>query len=754
VKYVVLTGLDEGRRAAAAAQELGAHWARLGDQTVVWAEPDLAPDVTNRLAREASATGREAEGHLYLVIQVGRDFQNAFPRVRTVIEKGRYLVVDLRDDEVEGLAGRVEDDWMVRPLPADRVIFDLARPAARAMVPWVQALVDAVSQTTFAANLTWLAGLHTRHSLSPDFVQAANWAAGQLADFGYQASLQPITVGSGHSSNVVADRQGRGAGGRGLVLVTAHLDSINIAGGAGASAPGADDNGSGSAGLLEMARVLATHPSEHDLRLILFGGEEEGLHGSTQYVAALPPSERARIRGIVNMDMIATVNTATPTVMLEGATISQGVMDQLGADAATYTSLGVQTSLHPFASDHVPFINALMPAVLTIEGSDSANGNIHSANDTLAHIDYGLALGILRMNVATAATLLGIAATPRGSGPVVAWGPNRLDVFVIGTDSALYHKWWDGAAWGPSVTDYEYMGGVCASPPEVVAWGPNRLDVFVIGTDLALYHKWWDGAAWGPSVTGWEYMGGVCTSPPKVVAWGPNRLDVFVIGTDSALYHKWWDGAAWGPSVTDYEYMGGVCASPPEVVSWGSGRLDVFLLGTDHALYHKWYDGGWGPSVTDYEYMGGVCTSPPKVVAWGSGRLDVFLLGTDHALYHKWYDGGWGPSVTDYEYMGGVCTSPPEVVAWASGRLDVFVLGTDHALYHKWYEGGWGPSVTDYEYMGGVCTDGPKVVAWASGRLDAFVIGTDSALYHKWYGGAWGPSVTDYETMGGVITAF
>jgi hypothetical protein len=81
-------------------------------------------------------------------------------------------------------------------------------------------------------------------------------------------------------------------------------------------------------------------------------------------------------------------------------------------------------------------------------------------------------------------------------------------VFVIGTDSALYHKWYDGSGWGSSVTGYEYMGGVCTSPPAVVAWGPNRLDVFVIGTDSALYHKWYDGSGWGPSVTGWEYMGG------------------------------------------------------------------------------------------------------------------------------------------------------------------------------------------------------------------------------------------------------
>ena len=36
-------------------------------------------------------------------------------------------------------------------------------------------------------------------------------------------------------------------------------------------------------------------------------------------------------------------------------------------------------------------------------------------------------------------------------------------MFVTGTDSALYHKWWDGSSWGPSVTDYEYMGGVISA---------------------------------------------------------------------------------------------------------------------------------------------------------------------------------------------------------------------------------------------------------------------------------------------------
>jgi Astacin (Peptidase family M12A)/Repeat of unknown function (DUF346) len=195
------------------------------------------------------------------------------------------------------------------------------------------------------------------------------------------------------------------------------------------------------------------------------------------------------------------------------------------------------------------------------------------------------------------------------SGPVVSWESDRLDAFVIGTDSALWHKWWNGSAWGPSVTGWESLGGICTSPPTALSWSHDRLDAFVIGTDSALWHKWWNGSSWGPSVQGWESLGGTCTSPPEAIAWGPNRLDLFVIGTDSALWHKWWDGSSWGPSVQGWESLGGTCTSPPAAVAWARNRLDLFVTGTDSAMWHKWWDGSaWGPSVQGWESLGGVIT--------------------------------------------------------------------------------------------------------------------------------------------------
>jgi hypothetical protein len=63
------------------------------------------------------------------------------------------------------------------------------------------------------------------------------------------------------------------------------------------------------------------------------------------------------------------------------------------------TTLEVSRSFNPFASDHVPFIDAGVPAVLTIEGEDSSNNLIHTAGDTFELVDPDLAMQILRMNM-------------------------------------------------------------------------------------------------------------------------------------------------------------------------------------------------------------------------------------------------------------------------------------------------------------------------------------------------------------------
>jgi hypothetical protein len=330
---------------------------------------------------------------------------------------------------------------------------------------------------------------------------------------------------------------------------------------------------------------------------------------------------------------------------------------------------------------------------------------------------------------------------------VVSWDHDRLDVFAVGSDGALYHKAWDGGQWLPS-SGLESLGGIILGSPAVASWDHDRLDIFVIGTDRALYHKAWDGSQWLPSATGYDRLGGVILGSPAVASWDHDRLDIFVVGTDGGLYHKAWDGSQWLPSVENYDDLGipipgGPIRGNPVVVSWDHDRLDIFVVGSaDGALYHKWWDGSqWGPSVSGFEFMDGFIVGNPAAVDSDHDRLDVFVIGGDGALYHKAWNGRqWLPALTGYERLGGTFLGDPAAVCWDHQRMDIFAVGTDRALYHNAWEGtGWPPSPIGFESLGGFVVSNPAVASWAHDRLDVFVLGGDLALYHKaWDGTDWG----------------
>ena len=269
-------------------------------------------------------------------------------------------------------------------------------------------LVAEVSADAYRMALEDLTAHPTRHSFSLPYRDAARMAADRFAALGYTTREEPVAFSGRETLNIVADKPGTAPDDeRRLVYVVAHLDSVNEAGGVTAPAPGADDNASGAAGVLEIARVLAPATTQHDLRLVLFGGEEQGLHGSRIHVADLTDADRSRIIMVVNMDMIGRLNTAAPSVLLEGATVSQSVIDALAQAARDTTDLEVFVSLEPFASDHVSFIDVGLPAVLTIEGEDQLNTDEHTPRDTLAGLDMSVAISILRMNTAAVAATLG-----------------------------------------------------------------------------------------------------------------------------------------------------------------------------------------------------------------------------------------------------------------------------------------------------------------------------------------------------------
>jgi N,N-dimethylformamidase len=288
-----------------------------------------------------------------------------------------------------------------------------------------------------------------------------------------------------------------------------------------------------------------------------------------------------------------------------------------------------------------------------------------------------------------------------GAPAAIAWGP-YVTLMAVGSEGGLQSRWWDGMQWGPSDAGWQDLGGQLAGTPVAVSrapWGnPNGFDVFALGRDGAVRHKWWDGAQWGPVPGGWNTLGGQLAGSPVAVNWGA-YVTVLAVAPDGTLQGKYWNGTQWGPSETGWQYLGGQLAGPLAVVSRAPANaagFDIFALGRDGTVQHKWWDGAqWGPAGGGWNTLGGDFAGPPAAVAWGGGgKMSLFAVGKDGQLWTKWWDGvQWNPSPTGWSSMGGGFLGPVTALRSGADRIDLFAVGTDRAVWTRWWEGGaWLPT--------------------------------------------------------------
>jgi Zn-dependent M28 family amino/carboxypeptidase len=125
----------------------------------------------------------------------------------------------------------------------------------------------------------------------------ASFATGQTLS--QPGTVATVSVVNKPQRNVIAELPGRKNDN--VVMAGAHLDSVP-------AGPGINDNGSGSAVLLELAQQLGNFKPDNTLRFAWWGGEEEGLLGSTAYVEDLSQAERDRIALYLNFDMVGSPN--------------------------------------------------------------------------------------------------------------------------------------------------------------------------------------------------------------------------------------------------------------------------------------------------------------------------------------------------------------------------------------------------------------------------------------------------------------
>ncbi|MEZ5483870.1 MAG: M28 family metallopeptidase [Lysobacteraceae bacterium] len=221
----------------------------------------------------------------------------------------------------------------------------------------------------------------------------------------------PASAKSGRTFNVIGFRPGSSER---VVVVGAHLDSRNASFDDNQPSPGAEDNGSGCAGVIEVARVLQSVETELGLMFICFGLEERGLYGSQGHVNGALLSG-LQIEAMINMDMIAYNGDRRLDLLMDSAPVGESLTDLLAAIAATYTALEVEVSQGLGRSDHAPYLDAGIPAALLIENDFDRYAAYHTSADVAELLSPEMAGEIIK--VAT----LGAASMAKASLAADAW---------------------------------------------------------------------------------------------------------------------------------------------------------------------------------------------------------------------------------------------------------------------------------------------------------------------------------------------
>jgi Zn-dependent M28 family amino/carboxypeptidase len=250
---------------------------------------------------------------------------------------------------------------------------------------YVADIVAAVSESGFQGYITQLQSYLTRYSSTDNYDTAAIWVRDTINGFGIPAQLETFSVGGSYNCvNVVAEKQGLTYPDQ-IYIICAHLDDTSPQ--QYSNAPGGDDNASGSATVVEAARIMSNYNFRYTVRFICFGGEEQGLYGSSAYASAAQGAGDD-ILGVVNIDMILYGPAGQNIFWVPYDTQSTGLALALDAICDTYVpALSVSTEYSPGTtySDHSSFWNEGYAAVLGIEQEVYSNPYYHQTTDLLSN---------------------------------------------------------------------------------------------------------------------------------------------------------------------------------------------------------------------------------------------------------------------------------------------------------------------------------------------------------------------------------
>jgi Peptidase family M28 len=295
-------------------------------------------------------------------------------------------------------------------------------------------IINGISKKELTNNLHWISGIRDRHSVQG--ISKLKWVRDSLVKFltalDYQVYLQDTVVEGKFCRNIIAEKKGLLSEDSVFVLC-AHYDAV-------AGSPGADDNASGVAGLLEIAKTLSSFKFAKTIRLIAFDMEEEAALGSRIYCSRLAGDTNEHIIGVINFDMIGYFSNevASQQVVEDFAELFPVAYKQLSVDGfrgnfilavsnelsancaerferlAKKYVLGLNV-IHIIAKgklkdvaglgngDHGSFWKYNYPALYIGDGTFTRNTDYHSPGDIPENINYDFMTNVVRATALTIA---------------------------------------------------------------------------------------------------------------------------------------------------------------------------------------------------------------------------------------------------------------------------------------------------------------------------------------------------------------
>lgn len=317
------------------------------------------------------------------------DIEELSPHIETVYQKGRLWVVNLKTSAPAALRKhlRVLSGKEKHFLYEGMFISNKSKKGNKVNIAQ---FVSQVSRENIKQDITELSSYETRFVATPENALALQQAGIRLSGMGYSVSEHCYRD---EVCSLVAEKKGKTKSNEVLMLM-GHIDSV------GESFAGADDNASGVAALMEVARILKDYDNQRTIRFFITNGEETGLIGSSHYARFLEREGKlSEIKLALNMDMIGF--NSSGVVEIETDPRFEDEARMMGDLASKYTGLKTKITLGAWGSDHMPFLEREVPSLLTIEDWSTKNPCYHDSCDTVDLINFDYVAEITKLNLST-----------------------------------------------------------------------------------------------------------------------------------------------------------------------------------------------------------------------------------------------------------------------------------------------------------------------------------------------------------------